>query len=243
MPSPLHRLSVLTHHKCASTFLGLYLREFSVLNGLRMFQSHLGTARPRNEYDISFLTNALYHQIKNVIDGPIVHVVRNPLDIIVSAYYSHRSTHGLDRWPQLQSQRRILMNCSEEEGLFLTLTFLERGEFYPETPGPLHGLRSWYFDDGRIRTVRMEDLVKDIGFVFGEVLLDVFGEAINLPKPSDFTFERMSNGRRIGEIDEMSHYRSGKPGGWRDKLPKPVIAYVREHFRDFMERYYPDALA
>jgi hypothetical protein len=188
------------------------------------------------------LTNVTYGRIKNEIDAPSIHIIRNPLDIISSAYNSHRFTHGLDGWPHLQQQRRILMNCNKELGMHLTLAFLERAEFYPETPGPLHALGEWRFDDTRIRTVRMEDLVTDVTSMLGGALIPTLGGTIKLPDKANFTFERITGGRHIGEVDDMSHYRSGKPGSWREDLPDSIIAYVRAHFYELLSRFYPDSL-
>jgi hypothetical protein len=237
----LPNISVMTHHKCASSFVQFYLNEVCKLNGLRMFCSHLGTAAPEPGFEISLLTNAVYRQVTGSIDIRSIHVIRNPLDIVTSAYYSHRLTHSLDGWPQLAQQRRILEKSSKEAGIFITLAFLEQAEFYPSTPGPLHALRSWPLDDTPIGTIRMEDLVRDVSAVLGEILLESFGNTIKLPDRENFTFERIA-GRHAGKIDETSHYRSGLPGGWRDELPEAVVAYVRESFRPLMERYYPDAL-
>jgi hypothetical protein len=243
LATPLRRLLVLTHHKCASTFVAFYLEKLCALNRLRMFRSHLGTAQPQPESDFSLLTNATYTQIEDAIDAPAVHIIRNPLDIIVSAYYSHRSTHSLDGWPHLRDQRRVLLQSSKEAGLFLTLAFLERTEFFPKTSGPLHALERWNFDDTRIRTIRMEDLVTDISSMLGQTVVNVMQTEINLPEPEDFSFERITGGRRVGEVDDASHYRSGRPGNWREELPEPIIAYVRAHFHDLLQRHYPDALA
>jgi hypothetical protein len=135
------------------------------------------------------------------------------------------------------------MHCSKESGLFLTLAFLEQAKFFPKTPGPPHALRRWNFEDTRVRTVGMEDLLADVSSVLGQTLVNTMQATINLPDHEDFKFERITGGRRVGEIDEASHYRSGRPGGWRDELPEPIIAYVRAHFHDLLQRYYPDALA
>jgi hypothetical protein len=240
--APSRRVMILTHHKCASTFVGFYLEQVCALNHLRLFRSHRATDRPNPECDISLLTNVTYDRIKNAIDAPAIHIIRNPLDIITSAYNSHRSTHGLDGWPHLQHQRRILANCNKEVGLHLTLAFLERAEFYPGTPGPLHALGEWCFNDARIRTIRMEDLVTDVTAMLGGTLIPTLGGAITLPDEANFTFERITGGRRIGEVDDMSHYRSGKPGSWREDLPDSIIAYVRAHFHELLSRYYPDSL-
>ena len=176
------------------------------------------------------------------IDAPALHIIRNPLDIVQSAYYSHLSTHPLSGWPQLEMQRRILANCSKEDGIFLTLAFLEQHEFYPRTPGPLHALRHWRFDDPRISTIRMEDLIADVNGVLGNRVLESLGKNIRLPELEEFTFERVSGGRRVGEVDDTSHYRSGLAGKWRSELPEAAIAYCRQNFSTVLERYYPDAL-
>lgn len=241
--APSRRLLVLTHHKCATKFLGHYLEKFCELNQLQLFHAHTGAARPQPDQNLSFLTNAQYAVIADAIDAPAIHVIRNPLDMVVSAYYSHRSTHDLAGWPQLQQQRSVLANCGKEQGLFLTLAFLELDEFYPGTPGPLHSLRHWRFDDARIQTVRMEDLVADVDAVFGNILVEKMSGAIKLPERGQFTFETMSGGRPAGEIDETSHYRSGLSGGWRLELPAPIVDYLRTHFRALLERYYPDTLS
>jgi hypothetical protein len=237
------RLILLTHHKCATTFVQNYLERVCAINSLRIYESYKGTALPEPLYHVSLLRNAEYDRVMRAIDAPALHIIRNPLDIVQSAYYSHLSTHPLSGWPQLEVQRRILANCSKKDGIFLTLAFLEQHEFYPRTPGPLHALRHWRFDDPRICTIRMEDLVADVNNVLGNIVLDSLGKSIRLPEPEDFTFERVSGGRRVGVVDNTSHYRRGLAGAWRSELPEGVIAYCRENFTAVLERYYPDALA
>lgn len=240
-PEPKWRLGILTHHKCASAFVGHYLAKFCEINALRFYWSHLGSSFPPEEYDVVFLTNASYQPIYSQLSFPILHIIRNPLDIIVSAYYSHLATHSLAGWPQLQEQRRILGGCSKNEGLYLTLAFLELSEFYSDTPGPLFALRHWKFDDERILTVRMEDLVKHVNGSLGPILRKVFGLTAILPDRKEYLFETMSGGRPPGEIDNSSHYRSGISGAGLAELPSPIVDYIEKHFSDLLSRYYPDS--
>jgi hypothetical protein len=241
-PVPGARLAVLTHHKCASSFVGHYLEVALRLNGLCLFRSHLGTDLPSPVHHVSFLQNAVYDRLKDHLAGPAIHVVRNPLDLIVSAYYSHCSTHSTGSWPQLTRQRRALQFVDPAEGFFLTLAFLEREDFYDGTPGPLHALRTWRYDDAQIPTARMEDLVRDVGGVLGATLTEALGTRLLLPDPEEFTFQRITGGRYPGQVDETSHYRSGASGQWRSKLPQAIVAYVRAHFEPLLERFYPEAL-
>lgn len=106
------RFLVLTHHKCASSFVVLYLRELYEINGLRLFTSHLGSAQPPAKCDVCVLTNACYARLGHFLSAPALHIIRNPLDVVVSAYYSHYGTHSLDAWPELETQRRILQDAS-----------------------------------------------------------------------------------------------------------------------------------
>lgn len=240
--SPSNGALVLTHHKCASTFLRIYLDEFARANDLTLSESHYGIAKRADGSQITYLNNAVYASIAEDLSGPALHIIRNPLDLLVSAYWSHRETHPVRDWPALQDQRDVLQKCSDEEGLFLTLAFIEGGEFYPKTPGPLMAMRSWGYDDPRIRTVRMEDMVKDVNSSIGAFLAESFDCPTITIDAERFTFERMSNGRKPGEIDPQSHYRAGLPGEWRSTLPGPIVAYIRTHYRHVLERYYPDAM-
>jgi hypothetical protein len=230
---------ILTHHKCATVFVGTYLKKFCELNAFDIFHSHHGDAKPQDDIPISFFTNAAFN---HSITSECLHIIRNPLDIIVSAYYSHRLTHPLYDWSLLESQRKILQQCDKDAGFYLTLSFLELSEFYPKTPGPLHGLRHWDFDHPNIQTVRMEDLIANVDLALGQFLRSKFGDSIAIPDKSEFTFEHMTGGRHAGEIDDSSHYREGQPGTWRRELPKPIVAYVRAHFADLLGRFYPEAL-
>jgi hypothetical protein len=89
----------------------------------------------------------------------------------------------------------------------------------------------------------MEDLLPDVNSTLGEIVVDVMQTEIILPDREDMTFKRITGGRRVGEVDEAPHYRSGRPGAWREELPEPVIAYVRAHFHGLLREYYPDVLA
>ena len=125
-------LSVLTHHKCASSWLADYLGLTCELNGLELAATD-GDRLPAGEPSIALFRNASYEFLSDHISSGI-HVVRNPLDVLVSAFYSHLSTHPLDGWPELAKQREVLCSVPRDAGLMLTVTFLERADFYRDTP-------------------------------------------------------------------------------------------------------------
>lgn len=231
---------VLSHHKCASVAVGAFLDEFCRLNEMSLFDSHYGGQPPSAAHDVTFLRNSEYDVIFRCVDDETIHIIRNPLSIIQSAYFSHLRTHSLVGWPELRSQRKILEGCSQAEGLFLTLAFCERDDFYRGTRGPLGALRRWNFSDPRMVTLRVEDL-GDIPSCFRRAVK--CSNHFRWPDSEDYTFQALSGGRSPGQINEASHFRSGDSAAWRSILPPAVIAYVREHYRDILEQYYPETLS
>ena len=189
--------------------------------------------------DIAIINNGSYGFLDNKIEEGI-HIIRNPLDIIVSAYFSHKNTHSTAEWPKLRIQRQFLNLVGKQEGFRLTWKFLERPDFYDGAEGPLYALRRWNFDDDRFVTLRMEDAVLDPNGVF-DPLLGPRYPSCRLPDARDHTFEAVS-GRKRGVVDDRSHYRSGLPEQWRHELPAAVVEYVRERFEVLLTRFYPNSL-
>lgn len=234
-------ISFFTHHKSGSSALVSFLGQLSDGSGQPLFLSHLGSTRPPTGDGICCLSNAQYDVVRGHVPGFALHLVRNPLNIVQSAYYSHRHTHGLDGWPQLAAQREMLKSVDKPHGMLMTATFCNSEEFYPETAGPLYAIRNWNYDDPAIKTLRIED-----GFdKFTDFLRAALGEAsgsLKWPDQANFTFEKLSVGRRAGEIDDGSHYRSGDVDAWKTELPAEVVRYVVGECREVLERFYPESL-
>jgi len=202
------------------------------MHGLGIGSTHLSAHIP-NGNGVRLLANAQYDYVTaHVTRAP--HVIRNPLDIVVSAYHSHRNTHPLKEWPELERQRAILKDVSPAEGMMLTLAFLERDDFCRGVVGPLHALRHWDFTDTRYATLRMEDLVAYPALIAPWL-------PGSQPATMHHTFEKHA-GRPKGQLDDASHYRSGLPDQWRTALPPAAIAYIRAHFAPLLERHYPQSL-
>jgi len=166
-----------------------------------------------------------------------IHIIRNPLDIVVSAYYSHLNTHPVDTWPRLKKQRELIKSKSAEEGIKLTAEFLALRDFDRNTPGPLYALRHWDYADSRFKTLRMEDVVDQPNAQLGAALLSRFPGAV-LPDENQFTFQGIT-GRKMGDVDTNSHYRDGRPGQWRQELPKALADELRTTFAPLLQAYYP----
>lgn len=234
-------LHVLTHHKCGSTTLLKYLQDLCNQNKLRFFSSHIGNTEIPSNFDVSLLSNAEYIKIYTNIIPTTLHVIRNPLNIVQSAYYSHRNTHDVTGWNQLDQQRNLLVHQDRAIGMLATAKFCNMEEFYPNTAGPIWSIRHWDYEDERVMTVRMEDycdnltdcLRRDIGGPVSELIW---------PDQSQYTFKVLSKGRIKGKVDDTSHYRSGAADAWTEELPSEVIMYVAEQCHEVIERFYPESM-
>lgn len=75
--------------------------------------------------DVLVYGNADFEQVRRLdlerVRG--FHYVRDPRDIVVSGYFSHRNTHSTDGWKDLIPYREKLQSASKEEGLHLELEF------------------------------------------------------------------------------------------------------------------------
>jgi hypothetical protein len=233
-------LLISAHHKCATEWTRQYLEKIAAENELRLHHTHRSFDTWSNDADLQILSNASYDVVSEGL-GSSLHVIRNPLDVIVSAYHSHKETHSVLGWPELERQRQVLRSIAQEDGMLLTTAFIERSDFHSEAIGPLHALRSWDFEDDRFVTVRMEDMVNDPTATIGAYIAERWPNCV-LPDPASMSFEAMT-GRKPGEIDPGSHYRSGKAEQWRTVLPPSLIQYVRAHYTSILGRFYPEALS
>lgn len=231
------RLWFLSHHKCGTAWLSFVLKDISRLNGLRFHETYASSDVIPDRTDICLISNADYARLPFIGAARPLHVIRNPLSIIVSAYHSHRTTHDTDGWPELLHQRKLLQHCSVEHGMYLTLAYLERG-----AGAPLNDIARWQFGDTRITTVKFEDLVRNPADWLAYAIKENGYRSLLLPEMQDYSFEKMSGGRHVGEIDDTSHYRSGSADGWRNELPKPIIQYVRTHYEGLLKGYYPESM-
>jgi|SRR6516165_2151414 hypothetical protein len=235
-----HRpIAFFSHHKCGTDWLSRYLNEFCRLNRLSLFCTHRSYENAPQSAQVTSLVNAEYNYASANYEGGI-HIIRNPLDVVVSAYYSHLRTHPLDGWPSLEAQRRVIANTDAHSGFILTTAFLERDDFYDGAVGPLHALRHWDFNDDRFKTIRLEDLVTSPRHYLTETLSGQFHSS-QLPKDEEFSFESIA-GRPIGTVDDTSHYRSGQAEQWRTELPDALVDYIRAHYAPILEQFYPASL-
>jgi len=238
-----------SHHKCATSFSFRYLKSFCILNKMNFVTTATGRlvlstpdGSPFTDNDLIFYRNAEY-PIVSSLDVRGVRIIRNPLSIVASAYFSHIKTHRDDGWPLLQQHRDTLKLVPKDIGMALTLQFLEEESFYRETAGPLYSFAHWNIFDDRFLTLRMEDMVKNPrDFITKSLEFSNKDPAdYRLADDKKFTFKAIT-GRDLGTVDTSSHLRSGNPNDWRTTLPEHIKDYIKAHYWDYLNTYYPDTL-
>jgi hypothetical protein len=197
-------LAALGHHKCASTWIhricervcdelglkvglvyeetgGSYARFGSSSDNVP-FDGDLERYVREQKVDFLLYGNADFQQVQSL---PVermraFHYVRDPRDIVVSAYFSHRNSHPTQGWPELVEHRQKLRSCSKDEGLLLELEF--RSQQFQE-------MRSWRHssDNGTIRLYKFEDMTANPY----QTVLEIFGHLGLLDREHYFASKRL----------------------------------------------------
>ena len=144
-------------------------------------------------------------------------VLRDPRDVVVSSYFSARSSHTpMGDVPQV---RKVLQEKPMKEGLLYVISHLcEKGTF--------RALRSWATapEADAVRLVRYEDLTGERQAQEMDQLLRHCGIILPPAELTDllsrYSFSRMRSDRPGPET--VSHYRKGKPGDWRNHFDDDV---------------------
>lgn len=192
------------------------------------------------------------------------HLKRDPRDILVSGYFSHKYSHSTKNAAFLLKHRDKLQKLSLEDGL------IEEMHFEEDT---LSNLLNWDYNDDHIYESSYEEMIKDtpkilyqafdfIGFIyqpnsFIRILYPLIAlcNRIHFKYPRYFPFriklkgippksikciianngfKQLAKGRKKGEEDKKSHYRKGVSGDWKN--------YFAEMHKEEFKKHYGEGL-
>jgi hypothetical protein len=221
-----------SHHKAGTVWLINVLKAVSRHYGLRVQISN----RILPIDDLKPLTD-IYIQNHSLVDALILppfkgsHLIRDPRDIIVSGYFYHLWTKEWwvhvprkgsfqfpENWPYFSieefgnlSYQQYLKSLDQEEGI---LVELRRAAGYN-----IKHMVDWDYSNPNFIEVKYENLMKDWRSEFNSIFnhYEFKQEAIDISlKLTDkLRFENIAK-RKIGEVKEKSHLRSGQPGQWKE---------------------------
>jgi len=233
------------HHKAGTRWLGRILEDIGAATGLhyhcvsnpKWFDFDLASYVSRHDIHLLAFTNADIRYVDQLGAHRAFHVIRDPRDIAVSAYFSHLATHGTEYWPELAAHRARLSALDFADGLLLDLEFTSRLTTDGYDLRPFEAMAEW--DYARPGTVEatfealVSDPVRQVTRLLADLRpfapLDTITAAVGAN-----TFEALSGGRRPGEEDRGNHYRRGTPGDWRH--------YFRQPHKNFFRTNYPDLI-
>lgn len=147
------------HHRSASSWTNDVLRQVCrkagwdhrTVHNEAMVAGDLAGFCARVRPDLLTLSNARAGHLAALPPFRGLHLIRDPRDILVSSYFSHRNSHPTDRWPELVAHRAELRSLPQDEGLLLELG-CRREQF--------EQMAAWTYDVPHILELKMEELTR-----------------------------------------------------------------------------------
>jgi hypothetical protein len=141
------------------------------------------------------------------------HVIRDPRDLVISRYHSHRDSHPAAAW--LAQERAILRSLPEHEGLAHVIS----GSMLAAS---LDQIARWDYEQPGILETTFERLTADPHAEWRRIV-----EFLELPLPEgalDSALERNTPERLAQTLP--GHYRSGRAEQWRELSPELLEAFM-----------------
>jgi hypothetical protein len=147
------------HHKGATDWMNSILAQvcnelklrFSVVHYPEMFNGDLKNFVQENKIDFLSYDNADYEYVKQLAGFRAFHIIRDPRDIAISAYYSHLYSHGL-KGQITAEQRKTLQDLTKSDGLLYELQCREK---------QFKEMHNWNYSQPNVLELRMEELTQN----------------------------------------------------------------------------------
>ena len=164
------------------------------------------------------------------------HLIRDPRDMAVSAYFYHKWCD--EPWVHVPlpeyggtTLQKYLNGLSQDEGLMVEI---RRGN-----KRDIRGIKRWSYADPRFFELKYEDLITDpqthFTALFTHYGLNQEALALGLKIADDLHFDNRTR-RSMGKEKKKSHMRSGKPGQWRDYFTEAQKDLFKETHGDLLVR-------
>lgn len=212
------------HHKTGWSWFNSVLQAISDHYGLRFQNLRLGSLDPSTDVALGYGDRSALPRAPDLVGS---HMVRDPRDVVVSGYHYHLWTpeawaHEPDPAYGGRSYREHLRALDPEEGL--------AAEIRHALP-VIREMADWDYDDPRFCELRYEDAIADPRATYRQVFRhygftdEAVATAADIADRYSF---RNLTGRRLGDVEERSHLRSGRPGQWRKEFTPATSELFKE---------------
>jgi len=238
------------HHKCASQWISRVCHSLSQRHGLLFtyidfFHSpELSLGQWVAGQGTGFLAYANAHPAHVATLDSIkgFHVIRDPRDMIISGYFSHRNSHHTVDLPELEAHRKKLLDASKDEGIFLEMEYSRELRRNGIDIGLLSSLENWNYQQDNILEIKYEDLVTDPAGMYLKIFtfLGLIQSRADHPELlrilDQYSFENLSGGRSRGTENQQNHFRKGVSGDWKNHFSREHADLFKKEYADLLIR-------
>lgn len=259
------------HHKAGSSWLNAMFWNLFADKGIRykVFQSldesgkkWLADIKDKRVVGVG-VSNAMASDVASFKEfDKLIHVVRDPRDMAISAYYSHRDSHPL--FPGLAEERERLLQVDYTEGLKVVIDGLMSKTFGEMLQWPLHVTENLKFEDIKANFAKIAGVIngnsaeEDESFGTESLLATFINQALvrtgfgnPCARERDFFLsksgiifhsarykrQREKNKQSASVTGKTPHYRSGKSDQWRSEMPREIQEYFHTKYPGLVEKY------
>jgi hypothetical protein len=166
-------LAYFGHHRSASTLMLKIINEACDYAGLRHAHFHspkmwgykdgftLDKASRERRLDFVSYISADLNYLGDLASFRAVHLIRDPRDIAISAYFAHRNSHPTEGWPELVQFRAVLERLHRDEGILENIKFTAQLPIDGWNVNLFDTMKEWNYKADNVMEVRFEDFVKD----------------------------------------------------------------------------------
>ncbi len=151
-------VAYLGHHKRASRCFVSICRDIASLSGHYfsditspgVFGKNMQEVVQKRQITFLSCSNARQGKVSVLLDFKGIYLIRDPRDIIVSAYFSHMNSHASRGWMQLNAHRDRLRRFSKEDGLHAEIDFSARN---------IDSIAEWDYQQPNVHGMKLEAVV------------------------------------------------------------------------------------
>lgn len=227
-----------SHHKCATQWTLSILRDICTLKKIPAVKCDWReTISPSTLQFNKFIM--IQDHSSHIVDidalqGRGFHVIRDPRDILVSMYFSHKNTHVVSdpRANEILRNREMLSGIDKQEGLRY---LMEHSDYFGRV---MREIASWNYERKNFYEVKFETLtmhpLTEFDKIFNFLGLPVKQSALEkiIERNSFGAMKKRWNEKHPGK--RGSHYRKGKSGDWHNHLKGATREMFKARYGDLL---------